>query len=98
MYFVYVLYSKKDMKLYTGRTTNLKQRISDHNCGNNISTRHRRPLELIYYEAYKEELDAEGRERYLKSGSGKKHLQKQLSAWFAKNPYKGALIEKKAHF
>lgn len=52
MYYVYVLKSIKDGKLYTRKTSNLKRRIREHNSGKVISTKARRPLELVFYEAF----------------------------------------------
>ena len=66
MFFVYILQSKKDRKLYIGYTNDLKRRIQEHNSGKNQSTKVRRPFELIYYEAYKSEKDAKNREENLK--------------------------------
>jgi len=66
MFFVYVLRSKKDKKLYIGFTNDLRHRIQKHNSGLNKSTKFRRPFELIYYEAYKSEEDAKKREEMLK--------------------------------
>ena len=39
------------------------------------STSYRGPWKLIYYEAYLEQADALGRERYLKSGAGRRFPQ-----------------------
>ena len=39
MYYVYVLKSSKDKKLYIGYTTNLKQRLEQHKAGGSISTK-----------------------------------------------------------
>ena len=50
MYYTYVLLSKKDDKLYTGYTKDLKLRFKQHNNGQVKSTKNRRPLILIYYE------------------------------------------------
>ena len=58
MYYVYMVRSKKTKELYYGYTTNLKRRLSEHN--------QKQSWELIYYEAYKSELDARSRERRLK--------------------------------
>ncbi len=66
MFYVYILKSKKDNKLYIGYTDNLKRRMEEHNSGGNKSTKFRRPLELIYYEAYKSEDDTKHREDMLK--------------------------------
>lgn len=85
MFFVYILFSQKDHKFYTGFTSDVERRLEEHNQGKNISTKNRRPLDLVYYEAYCEEMDARGREAFLKSGSGKKYLKKQLKVWLDKN-------------
>jgi len=78
MHYVYVLRSAKDGNLYTGYTTDLRQRVADHTAGKASSTRDRRPLQLIYYEAYLLPKDAKARERFVKSGSGKRFIRKQL--------------------
>ncbi|MBU1164929.1 GIY-YIG nuclease family protein [Patescibacteria group bacterium] len=77
-YLVYTLLSQKDNKFYIGSTTNLKNRVKDHNAGKNISTKNRRPLDLIYFEGYIDKRYALGREKFLKSGSGHRYLNKQL--------------------
>ena len=77
-YYVYVLQSLKDEKFYIGFTTNLKNRLKDHNNGRNISTRDRKPFELIYFEGYLNKKDALGRKKFLKSGSGMRYLKKQM--------------------
>ena len=51
MYYVYILKSEKDKKFYTGYTKNLKLRFEQHCNGKVGSTKNRRPLKLIYYEA-----------------------------------------------
>ncbi len=66
MFYVYILRSKKDNKLYTGSTNDLKKRFIEHNNGKVTSTKLRIPFELIYYEAYKSEKDARTREHNLK--------------------------------
>ena len=66
MYYIYVLKSKIDQKLYTGSTNDLRRRLSEHNEGKVASTKYRRPLSLRYYEAYANEKDARHREQALK--------------------------------
>ena len=66
MFYVYVLKSLKDGDGYIGSTTDLRRRVKQHNDGAVPSTKPRRPLELIYYEAYKVERDARLRELSLK--------------------------------
>jgi len=77
-YYVYVLYSYKDQNWYTGYTSNLKSRIDDHKAGLSPSTKHRRPLRLIYFEGSLNKDDAMAREKYLKSGMGKRYLKNRL--------------------
>lgn len=77
-YFVYILKSLKDDKLYIGYTNDLKRRLIEHNRGENFSTKFRRPLELIYYEAYKNKVDAETRETFFKTGWGRQYINKVL--------------------
>ncbi len=83
MYFVYTLHSKKDGNLYIGYTENLQRRFVEHQEGKVMSTKHRLPIELIYYEAYLNQDDAKGREKFLKSGSGHRFLKKQLVHHFS---------------
>ncbi len=78
MFYVYILKSKLDNKLYTGFSSNLKQRLLEHNRGEVESTKNRRPVELIYYEAYKEKDNALKREKFLKTTKGKSQLKRQI--------------------
>lgn len=66
MFYTYILKSKKDGDLYIGSTNDLGQRFTKHNKGQVPSTHNRRPLEIIYYEAYKSESDARQQEHNLK--------------------------------
>jgi len=66
MFFLYILKSLKDHKLYIGSTNNLKKRITEHNSGKVFSTKPRIPFEIIYCEMYKAEKDARLRESKLK--------------------------------
>lgn len=77
-HYLYILQSLKDKNFYTGITSDLKRRLKQHNSGENISTKPRRPFKLIYYEAYLFKKDAEAREKYLKTSMGKRILKKQL--------------------
>lgn len=77
-YYVYILRSNKDGKLYIGFTTNLKSRLQKHSAGMVRSTKNRRFLRLIHYEYFINEADAKAREIYLKSGAGHDQLRKFL--------------------
>jgi putative endonuclease len=46
------------------------------------SIRDRRPLELIYYEAYISEEDALRKEKHLKTHCGKMYLKKRFKSYF----------------
>jgi putative endonuclease len=81
MYYTYVLRSLKDKQYYTGFTRNLKQRFEQHQKGRIDSTKDRRPLELIYYEACLDQNDATKREKYLKTYNGKMFLKKRLKSY-----------------
>ena len=86
MFYVYVLQSKADRGLYIGFSKNLKRRLAIHQLGKAFATSFRGPWKLIYYEAYLEEADALGREKYLKSGGGRRFLRAQLRHYFGVNP------------
>jgi len=88
MFYVYVIQSDKDDGLYIGFTGDLRRRLAEHQQGISISTKSRRPWKLIYYEAYLQKLDAEGREKFLKSGAGRCFLKKQLKNHFDRFPLK----------
>ena len=79
MYYVYLLRSEKDDKLYIGFTSDLKNRIKQHNQGLSKSTKSRGPFKLVYYEAYLAKKDAKNREKMLKRFSGSyNHLRKRV--------------------
>jgi putative endonuclease len=86
MFYVYVLQSESDQGLYIGFSTDLRRRLREHQGGEAVATASRGPWRLIYYEAYLEEADALGREKFLKSGAGRRFLGKQLRHHFAKTP------------
>ena len=81
MFYVYVLKSNKDNKMYTGYTNNLKLRFELHSKGQVESTKNRRPLKLIYYEACLNRSDATHREKYLKTYHGKLFLRNRLKSY-----------------
>ena len=75
---MYVLRSESDSGFYIGFSTDLKRRLAEHTRGAAFATKSRGPWKLIYYEAYTEREDAEGREKFLKSGAGRRLLRAQL--------------------
>lgn len=78
MYYVYVLQSEKDGRLYKGYTEDLKKRFSEHQRGKVKSTNYYKPWKLVYYEAFLNKTDALKEERFLKSGKGKSTLKEKL--------------------
>ncbi len=78
MFYTYVLRSKKDQKLYVGFTDNLKNRLEKHNKGLSLATRNRLPVELGYYEASVSKEKALKREKYFKTGFGRKFLKNRI--------------------
>ena len=75
MYYVYILRSMRDGMLYTGYTDDVDRRLKEHNHGYNLSTARRKPFVLIYQEEYSSKEDASRREKFLKSGQGRKQLK-----------------------
>jgi len=84
MWYVYVLQNNKD-KWYIGSSKDLRKRILRHNSGKNKSTKYGIPWKLIYYEACLNKKDARAREKYLKSGMGRRYLKNRLKFFFAKD-------------
>ncbi|MBI1755099.1 GIY-YIG nuclease family protein [Candidatus Azambacteria bacterium] len=80
-YYTYILKSLKDGKFYTGYTKNLKSRFEQHNKGLAESTKDRRPLKLVYYEACLNQQDATHREKYLKTYHGKMFIKNRLKSY-----------------
>ena len=83
MFYTYVIQRKKDNKWYTGFTPDLRKRFRDHNSNKVFSTKEKGPFKLIYYESCLNEKDAKARERYLKSGMGKRYLKNRLKRFLS---------------
>jgi putative endonuclease len=90
MHYIYVLRSIADDGFYIGYSANLRKRFRQQSQSDSFATSYRSPWKLIYYEAYLEQTDALGRERYLKSGAGRRFLKSQLKEYLTKHPLKGA--------
>jgi len=78
MWYVYVLRSEVDSKLYVGSTNDLRRRLEEHRQGRVESTKLRRPFRLEAYFALSSESTARALEQYLKTGSGKAFLRKHI--------------------
>jgi len=79
MHYVYRLRSERFPKQeYTGSTGNLRNRLRQHNVGQNASTAPYRPWRLTFYAAFESSAPARAFERYLKTGSAKAFARKRL--------------------
>ena len=83
MYYTYILLSVKTGEWYTGYTTDLRKRFSEHQNGVSSWTKGRKPFKLIYYEACLNKADARSRELYLKSGMGKRYVKNRLKRFLS---------------
>lgn len=79
MFYVYVLQSVRNGKLYTGYTTNLRRRVAEHGRGDVHTTARMGNVKLIFYEAYISKTDAHRREIYIKTTKGKRAIKIMLS-------------------
>lgn len=73
-HFLYILYSERIPKTYTGVTSDIPKRISEHNSGSNNFTSKFRPWKLLYSEKCVSKSVAFDRERYFKSHAGRKKI------------------------
>jgi len=84
MYYVYLIESLHDSSWYIGYTPdNPFSRLEKHNSGTEYFTKRKMPWKMIYYESYFNKQDATGREKFLKSGSGRIYLKKQLKNYLS---------------
>jgi len=83
MFYVYVIQSREGKRLYTGSTNDLRKRFNQHNKGESTWTKSGIPWKLIYYEACLNKEDARSREKYLKSGMGKRYLKNRLKRFLS---------------
>jgi len=83
-HYVYVLHNSSKNFIYIGYSEDLKQRVISHNNGENKSTKAYFPLELVHYEAYRNQTDAKRRELYLKTNRGRTTLMTMLKEYFRK--------------
>ena len=81
-HYVYIIQSLKNKSLYVGYTRDLIKRLDQHNNGNSTYTKKYIPWQLIHYEAYRNEIDAKRREKYLKTNQGSRLLKRMLKEYF----------------
>jgi putative endonuclease len=79
MFYTYLIQSEKDQGFYIGYTSDIERRRNEHLNGLVDSTKDRRPVRMIYFEAYENESAAREREEHLKDfGSAYVGLLKRL--------------------
>ena len=78
---VYVIFSKKTTKLYTGssRKDTADIRLAAHNAGKTKSTKSGRPWQIVHTEVIQNYTEARKREFFLKSGAGRKQIIEKLA-------------------
>ena len=79
MYYVYIIKSLNYNTRYVGSTDDINKRINEHNLGKCRYTSGRKPWQLIHKEEYQTRREAMRREKFLKSGQGRKYLNKLLT-------------------
>lgn len=83
MFYVYVLRDTQSGMFYTGLASDLRKRLIEHLDGKSIYTKSRGPYELIYYETCMNHKHAVAREKYLKTGMGKRYLKNIIKRFLA---------------
>ena len=79
MFYVYAIKSLSKNFTYIGFTNNLERRLFEHNSGYNKSTKAYLPFNLIYSETVETSEEVRKREKFLKSGQGRKFLKEFLN-------------------
>lgn len=83
MHYVYVLQSQKSNKYYVGYTSrSVTERLNEHNSGKNHFALRNKPFTLVYFEEYVDKNFAMKREKFFKSGHGRKVLKNKLNCSF----------------
>jgi len=74
-----VLKSESSACFYKGMTTDLENRLKQHNAGKTKSTKAKLPWRVVYYEVFDTALEARERGKYFKTAAGRRFLKgKQL--------------------
>ncbi len=76
MYFLYILKSKKNNRYYIGSTNDLERRLQEHNSGKTKSLKYLRPLQVVFYKEFENEIEARQMERKLKKFKSRDILDK----------------------
>ena len=78
-YVVYILWSEKTDKIYTGFTSSLIQRFRCHNeLGNKGWTVRFRPWKVVFVKVFDTKIEAMLFEKFLKTGVGREWMAKNI--------------------
>ena len=77
MYYVYILKSEKDNTLYIGKTNNVIRRLAEHNSGHSMSTKSKRPYQLLETIPCATQGDAIGMEKEYKKGYKREEIKRK---------------------
>jgi len=83
LFYTYILINKSASKTYTGSTTNLGRRLSEHNSGKVSFSRAYRPYEIVHYEVFESQKEAREKEKFYKSTTGRRRLKVIIAKWKA---------------
>ena len=79
MWYVYIIYSEKVDKYYTGYTDDLEWRLERHNQGWGRYTKRGIPWKLVYSEIYNLKTEAIKREKEIKNKKSRKYIEELIS-------------------
>jgi putative endonuclease len=74
-FIVYILYSEKFKKHYTGHTSNIELRLKSHNEFGKDWTARYRAWKLIYTKGFDNKIEAIAYEKWLKTGAGRDFIK-----------------------
>ena len=83
-YVVYIMYSPRSKRNYTGFTSHLLNRFLSHNTFGKDSTAKFRPWLVVHVEFYDSRSDALKREKYYKSGRGSLKKNQIIAEYLAR--------------
>ena len=79
MFYVYILESLKDKSKYIGTTSDLRNRLKEHNGLETRSNKSKAPFKIAWYCGFGGKSHAYEFEKYLKSSSGHAFTRKHLT-------------------
>ena len=78
MFHVYILFSAKRNRYYTGFTSDLEKRIKKHNTNHKGFTGHIGDWELVYEEVFNKREEATAKEKLIKNWKSRKLIEKLI--------------------